>query len=90
MVTVIVQHEVKDFKGWKKIFDADNASLEKAGVKLKGLYTSVKNPNDVTMIFKAPDAETFDKVISDTQRQKDIQEAGVVGALTVSILKKVK
>ncbi len=54
MVTVIVQHEVKDFAQWKPVFDADEPNRAKAGVKLLGLYTSVKDPNDVTMIFEAP------------------------------------
>jgi len=90
MVKVIVQHEVKDFKTWKKVFDADQPSLKKAGVELKGLYTSAKNSNDVTMIFKAPSAETFDKVMSDPQRQQDIQKAGATTVPAVSILNKVK
>ncbi len=29
MITVIIQHEVKDFKGWKKVFDADQPNLVK-------------------------------------------------------------
>lgn len=90
MITVIVQHEVKDFATWKKAFDADKPNLKKAKVKLKGLYTSAKNPNDVTMIFKAPDAELFGKIMSDPERQKAIENAGVIGGPNVSILSKVK
>ncbi|WP_410004370.1 hypothetical protein [Aequorivita nionensis] len=51
MKTVIVQHEVKNFSKWKKIFDADQTNLVKEGVQLKGLYKSNTNENDVTMIF---------------------------------------
>lgn len=90
MVKVIVQHEVKDFATWKKAFDADKPNLKKAGVKLKGLYTSFNKPNDVTMIFKAPSADLFDKIMSDPERQKAIENAGVIGGPKVSILKKVK
>jgi len=90
MVKVIVQHEVKDFATWKKAFDADKPNLKKAGIKLKGLYTSFKNPNHVTMIFKAPDAALFDKIMSDPERQKAIENAGVIGGPKVSILNKVK
>ena len=89
MVTVIVQHEVADFTAWKKIFDADEQSRLKAGVKLAGLYTSVNNHNDVTMIFEAPDAELFDVMMSDPQRQKDMVQAGVTSVPVASILKKV-
>lgn len=49
MVTVILQHEVKDFAKWKKVFDDDEPGRANEGIKLKGLYTSVENPNDVTI-----------------------------------------
>ncbi len=89
MVKVIVQHEVKNFEEWKKVFDADKPNLKKEGVKLNGLYTSVNNKNEVTMIFKAPSPELFDKIMSDPVRQKEIEKGGVIGKLTVSILNKV-
>ena len=89
MVTVIVQHEVKDFSDWKKVFDADEPNRSQAGVKQIGLYTSVKNPNDVTMIFEAPNAELFDKMMSDPSRQEDIKKAGVISIPNATILNKV-
>lgn len=89
MVTVILQHEVANFDEWKKGFDADETGRAKAGVQLKGLYTSVKNPNDVTMIFEAPGVETFNELMSDPQRQKDIEKAGVIGVPDVRILNRV-
>ena len=70
MVTVIIQHEVKDFVEWKKIFDSDEPNRAKAGVKLIGLYTSVKNANDVTTIFEAPGPEIFEIMMSDPGRQE--------------------
>lgn len=89
MVTVIVQHEVKDFAEWKKVFDADESNRMNAGVKLLGLYTSVQNKNDVTMIFEAPNPELFAAMMSDPARQKDIEKAGVITAPVASILNKV-
>ncbi len=89
MVTVILQHEVNDFTEWKKVFDADEANRAQAGVKLLGLYTSVKNPNDVTMIFEAPHAEIFDVMMNDPERQKEIEKSGVISAISASILNKV-
>lgn len=88
MVTVILQHEVKDFAEWKKVFDEDEPGRSTAGVKLLGLYTSFENPNDVTLIFEAPDAGVFDILMSDPERQKNIQKAGVISKPVVSILNK--
>lgn len=90
MKTVIVQHEVKNFSEWKKIFDADQANLVKEGVQLKGLYKSNTNENDVTMIFEISDEPgLFDKVMSDPQRQAHMKNGGVVSASSISILNKV-
>ncbi len=89
MVTVIVQHEVKDFAQWKPVFDADEPNRAKAGVKLLGLYTSVKNPNDVTMIFEAAGAEVLDAFMSDPHLQEAMKEGGVISAPVASVLNKV-
>lgn len=90
MKTVIVQHEVKNFSEWKKIFDADQDNLVKEGVQLKELYKSNTNENDVTMIFEISDEPgLFDKVMSDPQRQADMKNGRVVSASSISILNKV-
>jgi hypothetical protein len=89
MVTAIIQHEVNDFAEWKKVFDQDVPNLATAGVKLLGVYTSVKNPNDVTMIFEAPDAGIYDVLMSDPNRQAEIKRGGVIGAPNATFLNKI-
>jgi len=89
MVTAIIQHEVNDFTEWKKVFDQDVPNLSTVGVKLLGVYTSVKNPNDVTMIFEAPDAGIYDVLMSDPNRQAEIKRGGVKGAPNATFLNKV-
>lgn len=86
MVTVIGQHEVKNFAEWKKGFDADKPNRDKAGLKLKGLYRDVKNPNEVTFIFEAPDVDTFDAFTKNPAMQKAMEDAGVISAPTFSVL----
>ncbi len=88
MVTVIVQHEVKDFAQWKPVFDADESNRAKEGVKKMGVYTSVKNPNDVTMIFEAPSAEVINTYMSDSRLQEKMNTAGVISAPIISVLNK--
>lgn len=89
MVTIIMQHEVKDFSDWKTFFDADEPNRAEAGIKLHGLYTSVKNPNDVTMIFEAPDAEVLDTYTGNPKVQEIMQKAGVISIPEASVLHKV-
>lgn len=89
MVTVILQHEVKDFAQWKPVFDGDEANRAKAGIKKQGLYQSVKNPNDVTMIFEASDAGVLDSYMGDPGLQEAMKKGGVISAPVVSVLNKV-
>ncbi len=90
MPFAIIQNEVKDFDEWKKIFDADQTAVAAAGAKLLSVYREISNPNKVTMIYEAPDIGIYDTLMSDPQRQADIQKAGVVGIPTVTFLNKVE
>ena len=83
-----MQHEVKDFAQWKVVYDADESNRTKAGIKQLGLYTSVKNPNDVTMMFEASGADVLEAFTSDPRLQETMKKAGVIGAPQVSVLTK--
>ncbi|KIC91652.1 DUF3764 family protein [Flavihumibacter sp. ZG627] len=89
MITALIQHEVSDFGEWKKIFDADQPKVQEAGARLLGIYTSAKNPNDVTIMFEAPNIELYDELMSDPERQEAIRRAGVIGEPRVTLLNKV-
>ncbi len=88
-MTVIMQHEVKDFAQWKVVYDADGPNRAKAGIKQLGLYRSVKNANDVTMIFEAPGPDVLEAYTSDPRLQEKMKNAGVTSVPNSSVLKKV-
>lgn len=90
MPFAIIQNEVKDFTEWKKIFDADQPAVAAAGARLLGIYREIDNPNKVTMIYEAPAVEIYDQLMSDPERQAQIQKAGVVGMPTATFLNKVE
>jgi len=89
MVTAIIQCQVNDFTEWKKVFDQDVPNLVNAGVQLRGIYTSVQNSKDVTLIFEAPNAGLYDVLMSDPTRQAEIKRSGVIGAPSATFLNKV-
>lgn len=79
MITVIGKHEVKDAKTWKVGFDADEANRAKAGVKVNGVYSSIENPNMITISMDFPNKEVLDGMMSNPDMQKTMAEAGVIG-----------
>ena len=89
MKTIIVQHEVKDYAKWKPVFDGDEPNRVKAGFKQLGLYTSVKNPNDVTMIFEVSDPDAINAYMNDSRLQEVMKGGGVITTPAISVLNKV-
>ncbi len=90
MPFAIIQNEVKDFDEWKKIFDADQPSIAAAGAKLLGVYREIDNPNKVTIMYEASNVELYHTLMSDPERQAQIQQAGVIGMPTATFLDKVE
>jgi hypothetical protein len=90
MPFAIIQNEVKDFDEWKKIFDADQPAIAAAGAKLLGVYREIDNPNKITMVYEAANVELYHTLMSDPERQAQIQQAGVIGMPTATFLNKVE
>lgn len=86
MATIIGHHEVANFTEWKKGFDADEPNRAKAGITLTGLFTSVKNPNEVTFIFETRDPAGFEAMTNSPAFQEKMKSAGVISAPKIHIL----
>lgn len=86
MVKVILSHEVKDFTSWKKAFDEGAPLRTSAGVKTTGVYTSVENPNHVTVTTEFPNVEIVKGFLANPQLKADMEKGGVIGHPEVKIL----
>jgi len=85
--TLIVTHKVGDFASWKSKFDADETNRIHAGLRVKGLYQSIEDPNEVTLVSEAEDIEKVKALFSNPDFQKVMQEAGVVSEPQIKMLK---
>jgi hypothetical protein len=47
MITLEIEHAIKNYEGWKKAFDNDPIDRKKAGVKHYRIYHPVDNTNHV-------------------------------------------
>ena len=89
-VILQVTHEVKDYSVWKKGFDADKVNRDKAGIKLVAVYTSVDNPNLVTITTEAPNIEVARGFASNPELKAAMEKVGVISAPDVKILNKME
>ena len=89
MVHVILTHEVKDFFAWKKVYEEREPLRTKSGIKMTGVYTSVDNPNQVTLTGECASAELVYRFMSQPELKAAMQAAGVVSAPDMKVLTKV-
>jgi hypothetical protein len=90
MVHVIITHEVKDFSEWKKGFDATAPMRDEANVKIKGVYTSVDDPNFVILIVEFSYIEMVHGYFQNPELVKVMEKAGVIGIPEVKIVNRIQ
>ena len=88
MIHVILTHEVKDFAAWKKVYEEGELLRAKSGIKMTGVYTSVENPNQVTLTGECASIEVMNSFMNDPELKADMGKAGVISAPELKVLKK--
>jgi ABC-type sugar transport system substrate-binding protein len=79
-VRMFVRHEVADYGGWRKAFDAFAPTQKKLGVTYKAVYQSTENPNDVTVIHDFHSLEKAKAFAASAELKATMEKAGVKGA----------
>jgi hypothetical protein len=76
---IIVQHEVRDFDAWKRVFDGHTGSRQRAGVV--DLYVSypVGDTSDVHMMFGVIDESSLVDYMSSAPLRAAMRLSGVIG-----------
>ncbi|MGZ5283702.1 MAG: DUF3764 family protein, partial [Bacteroidia bacterium] len=75
-VIMMITIEVKNFEEWKKGFDAGAPVREKAGIKVLSICTDIDNPNNITVIEEAENAQAandFLTMLKSKQKQLDVK-----------------
>jgi len=86
MTTIIVQHKVKDFAEWKKVFDS-NAGLRTSHGELSAqIFRDASEPNSLTVINKWNSLENAHKFTQAPELKAAMEKAGVVGAPNIYFL----
>ncbi len=78
MFVLAVQHRVRDYDAWKKVFDA--FPPEKAGARFHRVNRMVGDPNLVTIVAGWPTAAGAEAFKANPDLAKAMKDAGVVSA----------
>jgi hypothetical protein len=56
MGMLIVQHRVKDYRKWRRAYDAQAPMRRKAGLGSGHVYRSADSPDQIAIVFKTKDS----------------------------------
>ena len=86
MASMLIQHKVKDFAEWKKVFDSVIGLRTSSGELSAQVFRDASDPNSITIINKWDSVENAQKFAHSPELKAAMEKAGVVGAPNVSFV----
>ena len=86
MAGMLVQHKVKDFSNWKKVYDSQADFRKSSGELSDQIYHDANNPNQLILVFKWNSVENAQKFAHSPELRAAMEKAGVDGAPTITFL----
>jgi quinol monooxygenase YgiN len=87
MAKIAAQITIGEYAKWRAGFDKAAPFRKKAGVKNVQIYRDVDNPNSVLVWSEVDDLAKARAVYDSSELRKAMQEAGVVGAPKIHVIK---
>jgi quinol monooxygenase YgiN len=86
MASLLVQHKVKSFAEWKKVYDSQAGLRKSSGELSDMIYHDVSDPNKLTLLFKWNSVANAQKFAQSPELKAAMEKAGVEGPPTVTFL----
>jgi quinol monooxygenase YgiN len=86
MASILVQHTVKDYAEWKKVFDSAKDLRTSSGEISAQVYRDASDPNKITVMNKWDSMANAQKFVQSPEMKAAMEKAGVVGAPAVYFL----
>lgn len=83
---MLIQHQVKDYDAWKKVFDSAIDMRTSNGELSALVYREVNDPNKVTTINNWNSLANAQKFAHSPELKAAMEKAGVLGVPNVSFL----
>ena len=86
MASLMIQHHVKDFAAWKRVFDSFIELRTSNGELSDQVFHDASDPNSVTVIQKWKSVGQAQKFSQSAELKAAMEKAGVEGQPKVSFL----
>ncbi len=86
MASMLIQHQVKDFAAWKKVFDSAIDLRTSSGELSAQVYRDSSDPNKITTLNKWSSMANAQKFAQSPELKAAMEKAGVLGVPNVTFL----
>jgi quinol monooxygenase YgiN len=86
MASMLVQHNVKDYAAFKKVYDSAESIRTTNGELSDQIFRDATDPNKLTLIFKWNSVANAQKYAHSPELKAAMEKAGVVGVPNISFL----
>jgi heme-degrading monooxygenase HmoA len=86
MATMLIQHQVKDYAAWRKVFDSANDLRVSSGELASQIYRDATNPNRVTVLNTWDTLAKAQKFAHSPELKAAMEKAGVEGPPSIFFL----
>jgi quinol monooxygenase YgiN len=83
---MLIQHKVKDFAEWKKVFDSAAGLRTSNGELSTQIFRDASDPNSLTIVNKWNSLANAQKFAHSPELKAAMEKAGVMGPPTVYFL----
>ena len=90
MASMLVQHKVKDYASWKKVYDSLFDLRASNGELSDKIYRDANDPNNLTLIFKWDSLANARKYAQSPDLKAAMEKAGVMGPPSITFLNEEK
>jgi quinol monooxygenase YgiN len=80
MVTVVIEHGLKDWGAWKRVFDEHAASRKQYGCLREELFRAHGDEHTIMNVMRWPDRASAESFLADPSLADAFGRAGVTGA----------
>jgi heme-degrading monooxygenase HmoA len=86
MASMLVQHQVKDYAQWKKVYDSVKDLRTSNGELTDQIYHDASDPNKLTILFKWDSMDNARKYANSPELKAAMEKAGVEGRPNIFFL----
>jgi len=89
MASMLVQHQVKDYAEWKRVYDSVADLRSTNGELSDRIYRDESDPNKLTVMFKWDTLANARKYAQSPELKAAMEKAGVEGPPNISFLNEI-